>query len=418
MEQEIHDIMNALKREGLAEHERIALRHKLKLFMHEHPLRVPVRIRILGALRASQQGAYFFAPQRAVAVFTLALFLCTGIGSSYAAEHALPGDTLYFVKVNINEPVAGALVLSDTKKAQWGVSLTERRLEEAEALAAEGRLGESESRVIVSLLDASRAKFDERIAALDSSESDDVLAADVRSDLRSSLDAHAFVLEELAAEVPAVQQAIEPVISAIRQHDVEPAAKTSEAIAVAASTTPDIPNTGADDRKAKKLLERKRQRAMEQLEDVRALAKKVRGELSSSTMAQIRDVASTTEMRIDQAYTTGETQYDEAIESYTESIRSVKKIKASLQAAVRLQRSGRTQSEDFVFRIAPGSDRGATSIDTDNDTNRKGRGEQDDKRDDNEEEVHREENSNRSDERDSDRNYPHGKQETRENSTY
>lgn len=403
MEQEIHDIMNALKREGLAEHERIALRHKLKLFMHEHPLRVPVRIRILGALRVSQQGAYLFAPQRAVAVFTLALFLCTGIGSSYAAEHALPGDTLYFVKVKINEPVAGALALSDTRKAQWGVSLTERRLEEAEALAAEGRLGESESQVIVSLLDASRAKFDERIAALDNSESDDVLAADVRSDLRSSLDAHAFVLEELAAEVPAVQQAIEPVISAIRQHDVEPAAKTSEVIAIAASTTPDIPNTGADDRKAKKLLERKRQRAMEQLEDVRALAKKVRGELSSSTIAQIRDVASTTEMRIDQAYTTGETQYDEAIESYTESIRSAKKIKASLQAAVRLRRSGRTQSDDFISRIAPEGGSANSSIHAD----KKGRSEQDDERDDAEVQSDSEQNTRQSEEHEGGRNYPH-----------
>lgn len=70
---------------------------------------------------------------------TLSVFIIGGLflgGSmSFAAENTVPGDILYPVKVHFNEPVRGAIARTSKAKAEWGVRLVERRLEEVEKLA-------------------------------------------------------------------------------------------------------------------------------------------------------------------------------------------------------------------------------------------------------------------------------------------
>ncbi len=83
--------------------------------------------------------AWMFSMRPVAAMLVVVVFLSTG-GISYAAERALPGDTLYTVKTNINEPVKGALAVTASAKAQWAVNVATTRLEEAATLAAEGRL--------------------------------------------------------------------------------------------------------------------------------------------------------------------------------------------------------------------------------------------------------------------------------------
>src|SRR3989344_5888723 len=52
------------------------------------------------------------------AILSLAVIF-GGIGISFAAEHALPGDILYLVKVRVNEEARGLLAISDEKKVKW-----------------------------------------------------------------------------------------------------------------------------------------------------------------------------------------------------------------------------------------------------------------------------------------------------------
>jgi predicted phage tail protein len=75
-----------------------------------------------------------------IASILLALLLATGGGTAYAAEHALPGDTLYPIKVSVNEPVREALILNAENKADWILQRAERRLDEMSELAAAGKL--------------------------------------------------------------------------------------------------------------------------------------------------------------------------------------------------------------------------------------------------------------------------------------
>ena len=68
----------------------------------------------------------------------LAVFV--SIGTSFAAQGALPGDMLYPVKTEVNENIRTAFTFGADAKANLQADLLEERLEEAQALHAQGRL--------------------------------------------------------------------------------------------------------------------------------------------------------------------------------------------------------------------------------------------------------------------------------------
>jgi hypothetical protein len=76
------------------------------------------------------------------------LILAAGGGVTWAAEYALPGDVLYPVKLHVNESIEGALKVTPQEKAEWQEKKIVRRLQEAEALVAQGKL-DDEKRVAI-----------------------------------------------------------------------------------------------------------------------------------------------------------------------------------------------------------------------------------------------------------------------------
>jgi hypothetical protein len=81
-------------------------------------------------------------------VYAFAVFvLMIGIsgGTTFAAGSALPGDFLYSIKTGVNEPVVGALAVSEEAKAIWHAEVATERLKEAATLSSEGRLTASTS---------------------------------------------------------------------------------------------------------------------------------------------------------------------------------------------------------------------------------------------------------------------------------
>lgn len=69
-------------------------------------------------------------------------FVLVGAGASYAAEGSVPGDALYPLKVKIFEPIQSSLSFSDESRAKWETTRAQRRIKEAEALAAKNSLTE------------------------------------------------------------------------------------------------------------------------------------------------------------------------------------------------------------------------------------------------------------------------------------
>lgn len=63
-----------------------------------------------------------------------------GAAVSYASQAALPGDSLYPFKIYVSEHPYLHLYFAQRAQAAWSAELAERRLEEAEQLAADGKL--------------------------------------------------------------------------------------------------------------------------------------------------------------------------------------------------------------------------------------------------------------------------------------
>ena len=137
-------------------------------------------------------------PRMLVPALALVLIVGVGVGTSYAAEGALPGDLLYTVKLNVNERVVEALAMSLEARADWHAKAAERRMKEAEVLAERGGLSEDARET----LEANFERHAERIAAViaDMEIKDPVTAAHVSARLESSIEAHSAVIARLGSE--------------------------------------------------------------------------------------------------------------------------------------------------------------------------------------------------------------------------
>lgn len=137
----------------------------------------------------------FFSLSRTLSLSFVVLLLL-GSGISYAAESALPGETLYTVKVHVNEPLQGAFKRSPRARAQWETRLTERRLEEGEELAARGRMDAKLQAEVAAQVRAHADRVAQHVTAF-LNEEDVEAATELTAHFEATLHAHASVLARL-----------------------------------------------------------------------------------------------------------------------------------------------------------------------------------------------------------------------------
>lgn len=331
-EQKIIEIFEALKSEKLTERERFLMRKELELLMKNRPVRIPLHVEIMDYLTGPQST---FIGRHAYAS-AFALVLIFGVSTSYAAQNSLPGDVLYPVKVNVNEQVQGVLAVSEVEKADWSSMLAERRLEEAEALAAQGTLTIEHGEALAEHFDKSTRDFEKYVASLAEAPED---AGDARSNLDASLAAHARVLENLSEKLPSVARNISPILSSVRQkvQKGRGAAITSAKIEIAAMAAPtDLRSmkNSYEDRKGE-VPSRLKERAEKRLSEVRALADSAKETLGTSTDTYTEDITSSTRISIqmgDQSAREGD--WEQAIESYKNAIEITTEAKAGMSAQI------------------------------------------------------------------------------------
>ncbi len=109
------------------------------------------------------------------------------------AQHSLPGDTLYPVKIHFNENVRIALAISAESDAQARLDLIENRIEEKEALQARGDLDIHTEATIDTMITASTQSFQENSARLQKDESKATVRSDLEIELRVLLEKNASI---------------------------------------------------------------------------------------------------------------------------------------------------------------------------------------------------------------------------------
>ncbi len=129
----------------------------------------------------------------------IALVLLFSGGTSFAAESSIPGDSLYPVKIYVNEKVRSFLAVDSESQAKVDTLIAERRLDEAEKLAASAKL-DAEARA---KLEANFEKFADRVQARieELEEKNPEKAAELSAQFETVLKAHAQILENIDASV-------------------------------------------------------------------------------------------------------------------------------------------------------------------------------------------------------------------------
>lgn len=155
-----------------------------------------IRARMRASFAAPRQtlGYFLFMPQFALPVAAL-LVMVLGGTTTFAANGALPGEPLYALKTKVNEPLQGALAFSVEDKIKFHTAVAQQRVEEAEVLVSEDRLGSEASQQLEQSIDAHMAKRDSLAQELETKNPESAGSALARID--SSIDAHSDVLEAL-----------------------------------------------------------------------------------------------------------------------------------------------------------------------------------------------------------------------------
>jgi hypothetical protein len=197
--------------------------------------------RAQAARRSGANIFYIFHQRFAAALAALMLVVFAGGGTAYAAQGALPGEALYPVKIYVNENVQGALAISPQAKVSYNTSIAQTRLQEAQMLAAQGRLDATTSAQIESNLNQHIQQADAIAASL--AQQDPAAGIEASVNLDSSLAAQGSILASLGGGSSDVQTQINSdaiAAQAIAQGDagVAAAASPGDAVVATAATAP------------------------------------------------------------------------------------------------------------------------------------------------------------------------------------
>lgn len=187
MNNDLTTFFKHLKGIRLSQNERLQLRERLAAYADMHPA--------LAAGSTSRIPLFaFFASRRFSAYAALVMvFVVAGGGVTLAADVSAPGDALYAVKINVNEPLMTALAPTNVGQAKVAARLATRRVDEAVTLASRGRLTAERQAYLSNAFDT-RIKIAAKKAETLKSAGDTKGAETVRADLAANLAGEAQAL--------------------------------------------------------------------------------------------------------------------------------------------------------------------------------------------------------------------------------
>jgi hypothetical protein len=211
----IEEQLNNLQKTVMNTEEKGAVRGAVVSYMQENPLIVRNQEDSRLQYRTSNFNNRLITKTRMTIAIIIALLL--GGGTSFAAEGALPGDVLYPIKVYVNENAQELAAVSDKAEAKVQAKLAERRLEEAEKLAVEGRLNAETSADLKLRFEEHAEKSKEHRSKVEDGD-DAEEAAEINSDIEVSLKMHQKLLEDIGGGDQRTEDLVKGILEVVRHH--------------------------------------------------------------------------------------------------------------------------------------------------------------------------------------------------------
>jgi hypothetical protein len=193
--EKLTNLKNEAAKLALTPAEKSAMKALLRTHYEGQAQPIPSTYFSIFSLR-SFSGAGEFVQARVFAPVAVLLVIFVGTGTAAAAQGTLPGDFLYPVKLSINETIEVALASTPVARAEVSSKLAERRVEEAEALSAEGALTPEVGAELAANFDGHVEQVHLLVAEVETQ--DPARATQLRARLDSSLSAHGAILATLS----------------------------------------------------------------------------------------------------------------------------------------------------------------------------------------------------------------------------
>jgi hypothetical protein len=132
------------------------------------------------------------------AVAVIAIVILAGNSAVLASHDALPGDTLYPIKVGIVEPIRVALAPTPVAKAEIQTEIVMTRLQESETLAAQGALTEAREQEINQRVAQQTSELAVNVSSIKAISPEK--AQDINTTVEAGLNTHERVLAVLAPD--------------------------------------------------------------------------------------------------------------------------------------------------------------------------------------------------------------------------
>ncbi|MEK7669252.1 MAG: DUF5667 domain-containing protein [Patescibacteria group bacterium] len=346
MNKDFQDIFNRAEQVKLSSDEKKKMWGNLELFIAKHSVRNATGLRHLLQERSKSYISAFaeiltLKPlisklQPMAIILIIALFV--GGGTSFAAESALPGDILYPIKVSVNEEVRSFVAISNEAQAEWDARRAERRLEEAEKLAAEGRLNAETRADIESRFESHAEAFQERAKKMETKQ-DAGTSLEIQSNFEASLKAHEQVLAQIAAEKANVRGEVGSLLIEVR---------TRLNATVKARINIEAEVSAEADGKFKTAAEGKLGAAENKISEVRGFIARVKSSVSASAYTQAETRLKVAESVVARGKIEVEAQsYGKAFASFQEAIRIAQEAKLLVATEERIKLEIKIPSVDI-----------------------------------------------------------------------
>lgn len=209
-------ITEQAKKFSPTENEKEVIHRGISVYVKAHPYHITHTKPIISPFASRSGWHHFFiliSNKKYISTLVI-IMLILGGGVSAAAQEALPGDSLYPIKVHINESVRTRLAFSNEAEVAVEKDLANERLKEAEKLVVKGTLTKKAKNTIK---EGFKKHADQTKALILNIKSEGNIekAATINSDFESTLDAHASILGELSKKDPTNQEEIADVHSIV-----------------------------------------------------------------------------------------------------------------------------------------------------------------------------------------------------------
>ncbi len=200
------EIFKKINNERITDTEKQMMFSELEKFMSANPIKTPWYQKIENKIISPFNQNIFIHHKILSSAFVIVLLIGATGGTSMVAESSIPGDTLYPIKINLNEKFQSFKATTLEEQALIEASHIEERLSEAEKLSEQNKLDDTRKNQVESLFTQNLQNTLNKVKSIDES-GDSKNAKNIKIKIEDSLKKHKTVVDKiLETKKPATSQ--------------------------------------------------------------------------------------------------------------------------------------------------------------------------------------------------------------------